>query len=239
MANEDNMKLWKSVCTTNPSDTKGFKGKGGFQGTAICAQSQRRVATEQWGPFGDKWGIRDETYDITQLGDDFHNTVIIYRGTLYYPTGEFGLCSDIDMFTYSLKYKNWSRNNDVCKKARTDALTKGLSELGFNADVFLGKFDDNKYVQEQRRKEQAENAPPPSPPQQQAPPTEPPSVGQILAECLKEYGHDKCAAAKLALIFPSPEGRNYVKEDQITTNKDAAQLRLNLSNARKKEQETK
>jgi hypothetical protein len=25
-------------------------------------------------------------------------------------------------------------------------MTKGLSKIGFNADVFLGKFDDNKYV---------------------------------------------------------------------------------------------
>jgi hypothetical protein len=25
-------------------------------------------------------------------------------------------------------------------------LTKGLSKLGFNADVFMGRFDDNKYV---------------------------------------------------------------------------------------------
>ena len=32
------------------------------------------------------------------------------------------------------------------KKVATDALTKGLSKLGFNADVFMGKFDDNKYV---------------------------------------------------------------------------------------------
>ena len=39
-------------------------------------------------------------------------------------------------------------NNDVHKKLKTDALTKGLSELGFNSDIFEGKFDDNKYVQE-------------------------------------------------------------------------------------------
>ena len=32
------------------------------------------------------------------------------------------------------------------KKVATDALTKGLSKLGFNADVFMGMFDDNKYV---------------------------------------------------------------------------------------------
>jgi hypothetical protein len=38
-------------------------------------------------------------------------------------------------------------DEDSVKKALTDAITKGLSYLGFNADVFLGKFDDNKYVQ--------------------------------------------------------------------------------------------
>jgi hypothetical protein len=28
----------------------------------------------------------------------------------------------------------------------TDGLTKALSHLGFNADVFLGEFDGNKYT---------------------------------------------------------------------------------------------
>ena len=223
MSSEDNMKLWNAVCTTKPSDTKKFKGKGGFQGTAICAQSQRMVATEQWGPFGDKWGIRDETYSTQKFGDDFHNWVLIYRGTLYYPDGEFGICADIDLFTFSQKYKNWSRNNDPCKKARTDALTKGLSELGFNADVFLGKFDDNKYIQEQRQREQAENAPPPQapePPQQQTqqPPQQPAQKPNPVQEKVKRvlgvFGKDLCAKAKLNLI--KPDGSMFTAEDPIT-----------------------
>jgi hypothetical protein len=37
---------------------------------------------------------------------------------------------------------------DFAKKVETDALTKGLSKLGFNADVFMGLYDDHKYVQE-------------------------------------------------------------------------------------------
>ena len=37
-------------------------------------------------------------------------------------------------------------DDDCIKKVATDALTKGLSKLGFNADVFMGRFDDNKYV---------------------------------------------------------------------------------------------
>jgi hypothetical protein len=40
---------------------------------------------------------------------------------------------------------------DGPKKALTDAITKGLSYLGCNADVFLGNFDDNKYVQQMRQ----------------------------------------------------------------------------------------
>ena len=39
----------------------------------------------------------------------------------------------------------------------TDALTKGLSKLGFNADIFLGKWDDNRYVSQ--RKEECSEKP--------------------------------------------------------------------------------
>jgi len=46
-------------------------------------------------------------------------------------------------------------DDDCVKKVVTDALTKGLSKLGFNADVFLGKYDDNKYVQDLKDKEAA------------------------------------------------------------------------------------
>ena len=37
----------------------------------------------------------------------------------------------------------------------TDALTKAFSHLGVSADVFLGLFDNNKYVQEMKAKFEA------------------------------------------------------------------------------------
>jgi len=40
------------------------------------------------------------------------------------------------------------KDTDCFKKATTDGVTKCLSLIGFNADVFLKKFNDNKYVQE-------------------------------------------------------------------------------------------
>jgi len=40
---------------------------------------------------------------------------------------------------------------DFAKKMETDALTKVLSKMGFNADVFMGRYDDNKYVQDMQK----------------------------------------------------------------------------------------
>jgi hypothetical protein len=48
----------------------------------------------------------------------------------------------------------------------TDGLTKALSHLGFSADVFLGRFDDNKYVADLKKEfgQDAPGAPESTPP---------------------------------------------------------------------------
>ena len=151
----DNLELWNKVCVTDIGDTKGFKSKGGFKGTAICAQSQRKKATEVFGVYGIGWGVENEQYDLIVLDHkDSHSNKVVYTATLYFTwkevKGSFPIASEIDAFSYIKNYDSWMMGNDLYKKVRTDAMTKGLSELGFNADVFEGKFDDNKYVQNLR-----------------------------------------------------------------------------------------
>lgn len=41
-------------------------------------------------------------------------------------------------------------DDEVGKKSLTDAITKGLSALGFSADVYTGLFDDNEYITENK-----------------------------------------------------------------------------------------
>ncbi len=135
---------------------------------------------------------------------------MMYRGTLYYPGGEFGICSDIDLFTYSQKYKNWSRNNDPCKKARTDALTKGLSELGFNADVFLGLYDDNKYVAERQAEEQGS---PSEVTDQQSPEPPPLDMDNEIRKLIATHGKNPCGAAATELWG---ENRQPTTLDELT-----------------------
>jgi len=144
------MDLWNKVCKTDPRDTKGYKGKGGYSGTAICAQSQRKVATGVFGVFGSEWGLKDDNYTIFNVTDEPRDSVLVYTATFYVKTlgVAFQTTAEVDIWTYFTKKGYWSKNNDVHKKVRTDALTKALSELGFNSDIFEGKFDDNKYVQE-------------------------------------------------------------------------------------------
>ena len=147
MAKKDNMKLWQSVETTDPNFTKKVNQRGGF--TAISAQYQLMTATETFGPFGTGWGVKDERIEKWEdVG------LAVYTGILWYIPAEFkkGIPvikeepSEFPIHS-SIKYHSNGRvDDDFMKKVATDALTKGLSKLGFNADVFMGKFDDNKYV---------------------------------------------------------------------------------------------
>jgi hypothetical protein len=143
MSKKGNMKLWNSVKTTDPNFTKKVNQRGGF--TAIGAQYQLRTATETFGPFGWGWGVKDERIEKWEdVG------LAVYQATLWYNIDAYGT----DDETYgtipihsSIKYHSNGRvDDDFMKKVATDALTKGLSKLGFNADVFMGMFDDNKYV---------------------------------------------------------------------------------------------
>lgn len=137
----NNIDLWEKVSVTNPKNTKEVQ-IGARKYTTIDAYSRLKRATELWGPYGSKWGIRDEHYNI--IYDEKHK-FCSYTASLFYPDGALPIMSDIEIIISGGKAQG-KYNEDWSKKVSTDALTKGLSKLGFNADVFMGKFEDSKYV---------------------------------------------------------------------------------------------
>lgn len=143
--NEENMKFWNSVCKTNPAETKTVEYP--FKHTAIGAMFQIKHATEQWGMMGVSWGVKDEKFIPIMIETD-HRGFLLYSAILFYPEGSLPIHADINF--YNRTKNGYQIENDITKKVATDALTKGLSKLGFNADVFEGLFDDNKYVQQMR-----------------------------------------------------------------------------------------
>lgn len=136
----ENLRIWSAVEKTDPAHTKKVTQRGGF--TAISAAYQIMRATEVFGPIGEGWG-----YDA---GDPiFQESIVFVPVTLW--QGERSKVFGPMFGGAEWKDKNGRPDSDAAKKATTDALTKLLSQLGFNADVFLGKFDDNKYVAETER----------------------------------------------------------------------------------------
>lgn len=133
-----NMKLWDSVAKTDPKHTK--KVEFGRKFTAIDAHYQVREATRAFGPIGKGWGVINGDPIFTPQ-DLIIIPVTLWHGDRantygpYYGTAEL------------VNKKNGRVDADAPKKAATDGMTKGLSHLGFSADVFLGLFDDNKYVE--------------------------------------------------------------------------------------------
>jgi hypothetical protein len=157
---DNNMVIWDKVATTDPDHTKPVEYGRKF--TAIDAHYQVMNATAQFGPVGAGWGY-NTVYDVIHFDDG--SSMAVCDLTFWWraddewesipmksPQLQYGPVRGSAMLRRAKK----TPDTDAFKKAMTDALTKCLSHLGFNADVFLGKFDDNKYVQELRKDKDAE-----------------------------------------------------------------------------------
>ena len=145
-----NLELWELVSVTAPSITKNAK-VGGHEFTAVDPQVQRKNATEQFGPFGIGWGVSHVETEFVTLNQD--NVLFVYKAVLWYKwkdvSGEFPITSAVKaMYRTNGKSGYLKIDDDCSKKAATNAVSKGLSHLGFNSDVFEGKYDDEKYVRE-------------------------------------------------------------------------------------------
>lgn len=134
-----NLDLWNDVCVTDPDMTKKVNKRGGF--TSIDAHYQVKLATEAFGPIGKGWGYNNSFSYVEGM--------VICSLTFWWVEGGSNIkqlfvpvpgCS-------ALLDSKGKPDIDAHKKAMTDGLTKALSHLGFNADVFMGYFDDNKYVE--------------------------------------------------------------------------------------------
>ena len=138
MQKKQNMDLWLALA---PSDMKYLKNVafGSRKFTSIDPQYQIMKMTEKFGPVGVGWGYNVE-YDYPSTNDV---VLIVAKVSIWttLPENIFGPVAGSRTFWH----KDMKRPaEDAGKMALTDALTKGLSHLGCDADVFLGKHD-NKY----------------------------------------------------------------------------------------------
>lgn len=134
------LELWNKVCKTDPKFTVKANVKGN-KITSIKPQYQIKLATEQFGPYGRTWGFRNIRYEYALM----EKGLVTFIGEFFFPEGNFVISNSIGIYRDNAQTKI---DDDFAKKCETDALTKALSKLGFNSDIFLGQYDDMRYVQE-------------------------------------------------------------------------------------------
>jgi hypothetical protein len=137
------MRIWDSLCKTNPDYTRSVPSSYGKKITSIDPMYQIQCMTETFGPVGLGW-----KYNVKYT---YQNNLVFAEVSIHYCVHdnwfEYGpVCSVQNLFK-----KNGNLDDEAPKKAMTDAMTKAFSHLGMSADVFLGKFDDSKYVQEVKK----------------------------------------------------------------------------------------
>ncbi len=150
MADANNLALWQSVEKTDPKHVKAITGKS-YQGNSPKPHYLVHKATETFGPCGIGWGftILDERIEDGAEGE----RMSVARVRVWYKwNGERGEVEHVGGTQFSGKRASGKpfTDEDAPKKSVTDALVKALSLIGFAGDIFMGRYDDSKYVQELR-----------------------------------------------------------------------------------------
>lgn len=167
---EQNMQIWSKVDKTDTRFTKKAKVNGqditSLSGTAMVMK-----ATELFGPVGIGWGWRiveerfDEGHEIFTgegdkrvcIGREIGHTVKI--SLWFMQEDKRGEIEQYGCTRYQYKTSyGMTTDGEAPKKSLTDAIKKALSMLGFSADVFLGLFDDQDYVQQLEAEQAIEQA---------------------------------------------------------------------------------
>lgn len=163
----ENLKLWNSVCVTPPAHTTKAKVSGQNR-TTVKAIYQKEKATEIFGIQGISWGVKvgSEVYSRVHLDDG--EIMLQYESVMFFvyngERGELPIAAAImerNTFKRGTDAQYQKMDHEAIKKVRTDAMTKGLSELGFNADIFKGWYDSqgySDYAAEQTNETETEKA---------------------------------------------------------------------------------
>lgn len=151
----NNLKLWSSVEKTDLDFVKKVNQRGGY--TAICPQYQLKKATEKFGAYGKGFGLAESNFDMSIYEYD---GVVIHKAIFFYVLDgercEFPISNAIQAAktTQNGKYVDI----DFAKKVETNTVSKALSKIGFNADIFLGMFEDDTYLFDLSNEQKVEKA---------------------------------------------------------------------------------
>lgn len=151
-----NLTLWEQFADIDPKFTKPITGKP-YRGTSPNPQYIIRCLTEMFGPVGQGFGWEVVSEGFTPLGDE-----VLHWCRIRFWHGDGRGFDAYGQTKALMKTKSGlMADEDAPKKSLTDAVVKAASQLGVASNIFLGRWDDQKYVAEvnrEYRQEEAEQA---------------------------------------------------------------------------------
>lgn len=151
-----NLDLWNKHADIDPAFTKPITGKA-YKGTSPSPQYVIRCLTDMFGPVGQGFGWDVTAEGWQPLGDE----VLHWCRIRFWHTDRANGFDAYGQTKALMKTKNgMMADEDAPKKSLTDAIVKAASQIGVAANIFLGRWDDQKYVaqvtEEKRAAEQAD-----------------------------------------------------------------------------------
>lgn len=143
--------FWNDVEVTNPDYTK-TSNVSGMVRTAVDAQYKKKMITEKFGMYGLGWGVKADSEKFERITYPNQTIVLNYTAIAFYKwegeTAEIPIAAQCKECYITNGGKGYMKIDDEAyKKVKTSAITKAFTDLGFCADIHMGKFDDQDYVE--------------------------------------------------------------------------------------------
>ena len=142
MNSPHNLRHWNQHADIDPRFTKPITGKQ-YKGTSPNPQYVIKCLTDIFGPVGEGFGWDVVAEDFTPMGDE----VLHWCRIKFWHSDRANTYDSYGQTKALMKTKNGLMlDEDAPKKSLTDAIIKAASHVGIASNIFLGRWDDQKYV---------------------------------------------------------------------------------------------
>ena len=132
----NNLQLWEQVQETPKDLITKIDAGDGKQLNTVASINRIKKATETFGMYGEKWGLKSLEHKEQRLFDTL--VLATLDAVFFYEIDnkkiEFEITNSLPIV--SLKDTKMQVNYTYRKAIETDTITKALSRLGFNADIY-------------------------------------------------------------------------------------------------------
>lgn len=132
-----NLALWEKVQDTPTEIIQKIKAEDGTELNNVAPIHRLKKATEIFGTYGKNWGLKNIKHSEQKI---FNTLILGTVDAIFFYTHndvkiEFEITNSISIVSVS-DDKKMKVNYTYRKALETDTITKALSRLGFNADIY-------------------------------------------------------------------------------------------------------